>query len=250
MIARRLGVTLPEVNVSEFAASGYLPEVLCNYLALLGWNPGMKNEDGTDLERLNLEFLGEHFSIERLGKKPSKFDRDKLLAFNADTIQKDLSDGDFLGRWRGWASVFQPEIAEHLAGDRGLAMASAAKPRTRTLRDAADHVRFALIADDAVEFEEKAVAKALRKGEPSGLERLGEIRPVIEAIDPFEPEAIDAAIKAWCEERGVGMGKVAQPLRVAMTGRTVSPGLGETLALIGRPGVIARIDRCLLVHSD
>ncbi len=256
-IASWLGVVLPEINVSDFEASGYLPEVLCNYLGLLGWNPGMKNEDGTDLERFDLAFLCEHFSIERLGKKAGKFDRDKLLAFNADTIQG-MSDEEFLGRWRAWAEefagVFDRPLAERLddlRDDRwGLALARAARPRTRTLRDAADHVRFALIADDAVEFDEKALAKALKKGEPSGLERLREIEPVIASIEPFEPEVIEGRIKAWCEERGVGMGKIAQPLRVAVTGRAVSPGLGETLALVGREGAVSRIDRCLELHAE
>jgi len=66
-------------------------------------------------------------------------------------------------------------------------------------------------------------------------------------VAPFEPEAIEAAVKWFCEARGLGMGKVAQPLRVAVTGGTVSPGLGDTLALIGRESPLARLDRCLAV---
>lgn len=250
-LAREIGVRLPEINVGDFFASGYLPEVLCNYLALLGWNPGMKNADGTDLERFDLAFLAEHFSLERLGRKASRFDREKLLAFNADTIQKGMDDGEFLSAWRDWAPRGMPDndLFDALAGARGPALAAAARPRTKTLRDAIEHVRFALLADDAVEFDLKAVEKVLRKGEPSGVDILRDVRAVLEGVEPFEASAIEDAIKSWSETRGLGMGKAAQPLRVAITGGTVSPGLGETLALVGRAGVLARLDRCVEMFS-
>ncbi len=253
-----LGIVLPEINVRDFARSGYLPEVLCNYLALLGWNPGLKDEEGRDVERFGMDFLREHFSLERLGKKASRFDREKLLAFNGETLQRMPVD-HFLSAWRRWLGVaienrrfvhdfsLWRRLWEELKEDaRGLALARAAQPRTKTLLDAIEHVRFALVDDDAVVFDEKAIRKVLHKGEPSGLEILRQVRDLIEGIDPFEPEAIEGAIRAWCEERGLKMGKAAQPLRVAITGTTVSPGLGETLALVGKKGVSARIDRCLL----
>ena len=91
----------------------------------------------------------------------------------------------------------------------------------------------------------KDVIEALRKGEPNGLAVLGEIRPVLAGLEDWSPEPIEAAIASFCEGRGLGMGKAAQPLRVAVTGGTVSPGLGETLALVGRQSTLARIDRCL-----
>ena len=91
---------------------------------------------------------------------------------------------------------------------------------------------------------EKAVVKWLRKGEPSGLERLREVRAMLAAL-PFEPEAIEAAATAFCEQRGIGLGKVAQPLRVAVTGSAASPPLGATLTILRKAAVLARIDRCL-----
>lgn len=246
-IARELNLHLPEIDVADFRASGYLPEVLCNYLALLGWNPGERDEAGGEIERFDLAFLAEHFSLDRLGKKPSRFDRDKLLAFNADTIQKDLTDEQFLARWRGWAGRYDMPLAAVLRSDRGPLLAAAARPRARTLADAAEPVRFALIDDEAVVYDDKAVQKVLLKGEPNGLERLGQIAPVIQGVRRFEPEAVEGAIKAWCESNEVGMGKIAQPLRVAVTGTSVSPGLGDTLVLVGKKGVQRRIERCLAV---
>jgi glutamyl-tRNA synthetase len=106
-------------------------------------------------------------------------------------------------------------------------------------------VRFAVIADEAVEFDEKAVEKVLLKDDGEGLRALEELAGVLGRVEPFEAEAIEGAVKVWCEGAGVGMGKAAQPLRVAVTGGTVSPGLGETLALVGREGVLARIGRCI-----
>src|SRR5690606_11030822 len=105
------------------------------------------------------------------------------------------------------------------------------------------------VGDDEIVFDEKAVEKVLRKGEPSGVEVLRQLRPVLERIEPFEPEAIEAAVKAFADERGLGMGKVAQPLRVAMTGTTVSPGLGETLALVPKKGAVVRIARAVSIAS-
>ncbi len=243
-LAAHLELSPPEIDVDDFRRSGYLPDVLCNYLALLGWNPGMKNEDGTDLERFDSAFLCERFTLDRLGKSNSKFDRAKLLAFNADTIQKDLTDASFAELWRDWCARYDPSILERL-GDRFDHAAAMARPRTKTLSDAADAIRFALIADDAVVFDDKAVAKSLRKGDPNGLSMLPELRALVEGLDPFEPEAIESGAKAFCEARELGMGKVAQPLRVAITGTSVSPGLGDTLALVGKASVLARIDRCM-----
>ena len=73
---------------------------------------------------------------------------------------------------------------------------------------------------------------------------------VLERIEPFEPEQIEAVVKAFAEERGLGMGKVAQPLRVAMTGTTVSPGLGETLALVGRVATMGRLERAIVLAES
>jgi glutamyl-tRNA synthetase len=244
VLAKRLGVVLPEIDVDDFRRSGYLPEVVLNYIALLGWNPGEKNADGTDVERFGMDYLASHFSIERIGKKASKFDREKLRAFNADRVQKELSAVEFAAAWRGWLERYDAGTLAAL-GDRFELAARAVQARTTTLADAIEPVRFAVIADEAVEFDEKAVEKVLLKDDGEGLRALEELAGVLGRVEPFEAEAIEGAVKVWCEGAGVGMGKAAQPLRVAVTGGTVSPGLGETLALVGREGVLARIGRCI-----
>jgi len=242
-IARALDLSLPEIDVEDFRRSGYLPETLCNYLALLGWNPGLKNADGTDLERFDMAFLAEHFSLERIGRSNAKFDRDKLLAFNQAAIAA-LDPDDFEQRWREWCDRYDPDLPAIL-GDRFALAARAVQPRIRTLGQGREPIAFALIAEDAVRYDEKAVEKHLRKGDPTGLAVLRDFLPTLESLADFTPEAIDAAAKAFCESRSLGMGRLAQPLRVALTGSTVSPGLGETLGLIGRGGAARRIRRCL-----
>lgn len=242
-IARELALTLPEIDVEDFRRSGYLPGALCNYLSLLGWNPGVKNADGSDLERFDMDFLAEHFSLERIGKSNAKFDRDKLAAFNQATLAA-MDPAEFERELRAWCERYDRALLDALH-DRFPVAARAIQPRVKTLGERRGPIAFALVPDDAVEFDEKAVAKVLQKGEPSGMAMLAELRPVLDRVEPFAPEAIDGAIKSYCESRALGLGKAAQPLRVAVTGGTVSPGLGDTLALVGRAGALRRIDRCL-----
>ncbi|MEO0511499.1 MAG: glutamate--tRNA ligase [Planctomycetota bacterium] len=251
-----LGIELPEIEVDDFRRAGYLPEVVNNFLALLGWNPGDlgEREDG---ERFGMAFLAERFEPGRIGKSNSKFDREKLLSFNADTIQHRMTDGGFADAWRGWCKQNDPGVLEDFGG-RWLLAARAARPRAKTLRDAADPLRFARIDATRIEYDEKAVKKGLLKGEPNGLEVLSRFEAEVLGAgaaesdpltpDRFEPETIDARIRSFCESHGLGLGKVAAPLRVAITGTQVSPGLGETLALVGLDGVRERVRRCLKTH--
>ncbi len=241
-LARSLDLTLPEVSVEDFRAAGYFPEVITNFIALLGWTPS-KHEDGSDREKFDMEFLARDFDLGRIGRTNARFDRTKLAAFNQDAIAE-MDDGAFAARWRRWAERYDPTLIRRL-GDRWDLAARAARPRCKVLRDARGVIGFALQGDTEFAYDEKAVKKGLRKGEPSGLAVLGEIRPVLEGAEDWSPEGIETAIGSWCAEREIGMGKAAQPLRVAVTGGMVSPGLGETLALVGREGVLRRIDRCV-----
>ncbi len=241
-LARAFNVDLPEINVEDFRAAGYLPEVVCNYIALLGW------QKGSDVERFTIAEFVERFDLDQIGKTAAKFDREKLLAFNFDTM-RELGVEALAARWREWCARYDEALPAQL-GERFELAAKMAQPRAKTLRQLREPIAFTLLADDAIEYDEKAVQKSLLKNDGAGLALLGELRTMLGELDDWSPEALDAACAAFAETRGVGMGQVAQPLRVAVTGAGVSPGLGETLALLGYKRAVARIDRCATLANE
>ncbi len=246
-LQRLFAMSLPEIDTADFRGAGYLPQVLVNFLALLGWNPGVKNDDGTDLERFDAAYIAQHFDLGRLGKSASKFDRAKLLAFNADTIQA-MDDAAFASCWASWAKDHDAAMLGALPGEKLAWGCAAARQRCKTLRDVRTVLDFVLVDDGAIEYDEKAVKKNLTKqveGEPTGLELLAGVKDVLAGLDPFDPEAIDAAIEGFAEKKQVKIGRVAQPIRVALTGAAVSPPLGLSLALVGKDGLVRRIERCV-----
>lgn len=254
-LARHFRVALPEIEVWDFRRNGYLPEAITNFIALLGWNPGMKLADGKDLEKFDNAFLAKHFSMERIGKTSAKFDRAKLLSFNQDAIGA-MTDEQFADRWLAWLAEYEPAARARLCPDdspagrqRVLTLAKAVKPRARTLRDAIAAVGFVLVPDDGVVFDDKAVAKNLRGGDPSGLSLLAEFRTVLAGLSPFDPAGVQSAVERFAEGKGFpNPGPIAQALRVAVTGTGVSPGLGETLGVLGQTSTLVRIDRCLSLY--
>ena len=243
-LAQHLDITLPEIDVEDFRRAGYLPEALTNYLALLGWNPKTKNDDGTDLEHFDMDYLASHFALSGMSKGQSKFDRVKLMSFNGDAIAG-LDDAEFARRWHQWATSYDQPLAERFSEQDMISLAPAVKTRCKTLADGRGVIGFAFIADDAIVYDGKAVHKALIKGEHKGLNLLKAFREELESFDDFSPDAIEAKVSAFAESKEVGMGKIAQPLRVAVTGAGVSPSLGQTLAILGKDAVLARIDGCI-----
>ncbi|MCB9848617.1 MAG: glutamate--tRNA ligase [Phycisphaeraceae bacterium] len=237
-IADKLDIELPEIDVCDFEAAGFLPETLCNFLSLLGWSPG------DDIEKFDNEFLAQRIALGRMVKTAAKFDRKKLLSFNTDSITA-MSDGEFHRRWRTWCELHDHAVLKRLDAGQVELLAAALRPRCKTLREAAVSARFALVGAEAIRFDEKAVQKTLLKDDGEGLGVLRGIRGRIEAMTEFTCDAINELVKAYSESAGVGMGKVAQPLRVALTGSTVSPPIDATLAVLGKVQVLTRIDRCL-----
>lgn len=237
-VADKLEIELPEIDVCDFEEAGFLPETLCNFLSLLGWSPG------DDIEKFDNEFLSEKISLKRMVKTAAKFDRKKLLAFNTDALAE-MPDAEFCRRWRTWCDIHDQAVLERLDDAQFEMLAAALRPRSKTFKEAAISARFALITADAIRYDEKAVSKTLLKGEGAGLAVLRDIRSMVESLEPFEGEAINAMVKAYSEANELGMGKIAQPIRVALTGSTVSPPIDATLAVLGKEEVLARIDRCL-----
>ncbi len=243
-LAAKLGVELPEIDVEDFRRSGYLPEAIVNYIALLGWNPGERDDEGNEIERFDRAYLDSKFAFDRVGKKASKFDRDKLRAFNFDLI-KSMDPGDFVEAWRTWCERYDAALLETLDKDAMLQLAPAVQQRAVTLGEARGPIAFLFTETDTIEYDEKAVKKHVLKGEPAGLDVLRDFAPKLAAIEPFAPEVIEETISSHCQTNELNMGKLAQPIRVAMTGAAVSPPLGITLSSLGKDTVVARVDRFL-----
>ena len=239
-LARELDITLPEINVDDFRRAGYLPDVLINYLALLGWNPG------DDIEKFDRDFLISRFDLDRVQKSPAKFDRDKLLAFNLDAIQA-LSPEEFVALYREHTQSYRPEFLEKLSEEQFACLAKANHPRAKTLDDTLLSCRFFIVGDDEIVYEQtKAVRKALVNGEPCGYDRLEAIVPILHELSEWTSELIEGAVKAYAQAHAEDkLGKIAQPLRIAVSGGTISPAIFDTLFILGSESVFNRIERCL-----
>lgn len=235
MQGRKLSKRDGDVEVDAFRAAGYLPEAMVTFLALLGWSPG------GDREKFTLDELVDLFSVDRVGKANAKFDRDKLLAFNKDAAA-DADEDRLLACLKDYLSLTDTPIP---AGDDELLRRLLQANRGfRTFADVVAKCGVLFGGDDAFDYDEKAVTKALLKNDSAGLAVLGELRELLAASE-WTPEALEQLIAKFCEDRGLGMGKAAQPIRVAVTGTAVSPAIFDTLMFLGKDKTLARIDRCL-----
>ncbi|MDP7006278.1 MAG: glutamate--tRNA ligase [Phycisphaerales bacterium] len=236
-LAATLGITLPEINVEDFKRAGYMPEVLMNYLCLLGWSPS------NDVEQFDANFLVENFSLDRVVKSPAKFDRAKLLAFNLDAFQK-LSTDEFEKRLFDWCKEYAPDFAEI---ENFSLFAKANHERSKTFRDSIVTSMFLIKDDDAITWEEsKPVKKALIKGEEPGVSRLPAVIESMKKIDSWDSKSIEDCLHDLAETlSGGNLGKVAQPIRVAVAGGPVSPPIVDTLILLGKDSTINRLERCV-----
>src|SRR5205085_197367 len=151
-----------------------LPEAITNFLALLGWNPGVKTADGKDLEKFDMAFLAANFSVERIGKSSAKFDRAKLLSFNADAINA-MGDEEFAGRWRAWCEEYEPGLVKRFTDRQFALLATAVRQRAKTFRDALRPLAFAMVDDDQVQYDPAAVQKNLKANARAGFHFLEEL---------------------------------------------------------------------------
>ena len=230
-MAQYLGVHLPEINIVDFFKSGYLPETMVNFLALLGWNPGDQREV------MSVDELIKSFDLARLTKSNSLFDRRKLLAFNTEHIRMTPHD-HLAGHFRDYLKVIDSPVGS--ADDRLLSRLIKVCEGARTLADIERKTRFLFLPDEKIEYDRNAVQKVLIKD--GGLAILPIIRDKLAAMDRLSEQAIEDMLRSLAEEKGVGLGKIAQPLRVAITGTTISPPIFDSVEMLGKEKTLARID--------
>ena len=226
---------LPEILIHDFRKNGYLPEALLNFVALLGWSPG------NDLERMSIPQMVELFSLDRVGKSNPKFDRTKLLAFNTE-VAAGASQERLVAAFRDYLSV-NPDSPVAGATDDQLAKLLHMKKGFRILREVDEPSRFLFTADEQIAYDPAAIEKVLKK--QGGVEVLSDLRPLLTSTSDWTAPAVEAVVKQYAEQKQLGLGKVAQPLRVAVSGSTISPPIFESLEFLGKERTLARIDRCL-----
>ena len=207
---------------------GMLPEAVLNYLLRLGWGHG-------DEEIIPIARAIELFDISGVGRSPSRFDIKKLENLNGHYLRE--ADDARL------AALVAPRVAARLdraLPDTGLALLTAAmpslKPRAKTLNEIAEGAEF-LFKNCPLDFDEKALALLDDSARALLVKTADALRPV----QTWTVEAIEDAIRRVAEDAGLGLGKVAQPLRAALTGRTVSPGIFDVLFLLGKEGSLERL---------
>jgi glutamyl-tRNA synthetase len=223
-----------DVALHEYQAKGYLPEAMVNYLVRLGWSHG-------DQEVFTREELVKAFQIERVGASPGIFDRAKLDWLNALYMRQTPPEVlvDLLAPFWSAAGVDSSAIAA-----RGRAMLAEALPlfveRSKTLLELAHAMAF-LFAPPAVR-DPKAEAKFLT---PAHRILLGEVRRMLAEAPDFKAETLEELVRREAAGRGRKLVDYAQPIRVALTGTTISPPLFPVLALLGREVVLDRLDEAL-----
>jgi glutamyl-tRNA synthetase len=217
------------VSVIQYRDDGFLPEALLNYLVRLGWSYG-------DQELFSLDQMIELFDIDQVNKSASTFNTDKLLWLN----QQYLINGDPLRI----AHLLSPHMGrleiDPAQGPDLVDVVRTQQGRAQTLVELAQMSAF--FYRDFDQYEEKSAAKHLR---PEACGPLGAARTALAALPDWTPEAIHRAVEDIAADSGLKLGKVAQPLRVAVVGRAASPGIDVTLYLVGREVCLRRIDQAL-----
>jgi len=243
MQGRKLSKRDGAVEVFAFHQAGYLPEVMLNFIALLGWSPG------GDREKLTVEEMIQLFSIERLSRTNAKFDRDKLLAFSTEAAAS-ASPDRLLAGFDDWLSV-NPDLPMARAALSTEAKGQLLSVNTgfRTFADIEYKSGFLYRQDADIQYDTAAVTKVLAKNDNAGYAMLESLLPLLAAVEPWSLAELEKLVTSVCESRSLKMGDVAQPLRVAVAGTTVSPAIYDTLALLGKPRTLNRIRRVLNLRT-
>jgi glutamyl-tRNA synthetase len=221
------------LGVDAYRALGYLPAALRNYLVRLGWSRG-------DQEIFSTEEMIAAFDLPAIGRSAARFDFAKLENLNGHYIRH--SDDQSLVTMFEGVLDYVPGGSDLMAklNDTTRAQLLQAMPslkeRAKTLIELIDSSYF-IFADRPLEIEAKAAGLLT----PENRELIGRLRLALEAVSPWAAETTEAAMRAFAEANSLKLGAVAQPLRVALTGRTTSPGIFDVLAVLGRQECLARL---------
>jgi glutamyl-tRNA synthetase len=221
------------LGVDAYRAMGYLPAALRNYLVRLGWSHG-------DQEIFSTEEMIKAFDLPAIGRSPARFDFGKLENLNGHYIRH-TDDQSLVTMFEGvmdyvpGGSDLKAKLSDTTRTQLLQAMPSL-KERAKTLIELIDSSYF-IFADRPLEIEAKAAGLLT----PENRELIGRLRLALEAVSPWAAETTEAAMRAFADANGLKLGAVAQPLRVALTGRTTSPGIFDVLAVLGRQECLARL---------
>lgn len=213
------------MSVSEYKDMGYLPDAMLNYLVRLGWSFG-------DQEFFTKKDLVEKFTMDHLGRSPSMFDIEKLTALNAKHIQA-KPPGEIAAHLIPYLNGLNVRVENNESLELAV---KTLQPRSKTLVEMAENALF-YFKDDIV-YDEKAAKKFLK---PSALTPLKKSADGIEALDAFTEKSLEDVFKQVMAETELKFGKIAQPIRVALTGTSVSPGIFEMILALGKEKTVERI---------
>jgi glutamyl-tRNA synthetase len=244
MDRKKLSKRHGSVAVQEFRRQGFLPETLRNYLALLGWSP----RDGR--ERLDDDDMVALFDLATVGRSAAAFDVDKLTAFNGERI-RDLPEAELAKRLLPHLDGTENDVplVARPPTDAQRAVVHGLVPLVQERMQRLDEIeRYApAFLRRELEIEREAIDKVLAK--PGASAAIEVAARVLAEVD-WSEASIEAALRGLTDELGVGFGKLAQPVRVAVTGSTVSPPLFESIALLGREVTLERLAAGLSVARE
>jgi glutamyl-tRNA synthetase len=231
---QRLSKRHGAVGVMQFREDGYLPDALINYLVRLGWSHG-------DQEIFSRQELCELFDLADVNRAASVFDMDKLNWLNRHYI-KSADTALLAGLLEEQLEKRHVDVAD---GPDLQVLVDVQRDRAKTLVEMAEKSLFAFGTLDG--YEEKAARKHLK---PEAAVGLRAVRERLAGVDPWQAEAIHEAVVSTAESVGIKLGKLAQPLRVAVTGSDMSPSIDATLLLVGRERALERIDSAVAYIGD
>jgi glutamyl-tRNA synthetase len=217
------------MSVTAYRDMGFLPDALINYLVRLGWSHG-------DQEFFTRDELIEVFGLENIGRSAGIFDPEKLLAINAEHI-KATPPATLVNPLKPFLKKHDIEVED---SDYIEKVIETLQPRSKTLEEMAEAALF--YYQEEIAFEEKAAKKFLK---PAALEPLRLLAEKLDALTDYTPENLEGVFKALMDQIGLKLGKIAQPVRVALTGKTASPGIFEIIAILGKERVIPRLGKAI-----